>query len=240
MWRNTVPTISPLTPGGFPRPRHRYHMPRSIWYARPGMSIRMIWLTFLAVTAVGCANIHASRPATAADPATAQPAWWLEQPAVVSVQSTRFDALYGSTEQSLRDRGFVLDRQDRRDGVLTSKPTITRQPLEFWRGDAVSSQALAESALATVRRTVHIRIARRDDGRFELTPRVVVERFVQRERRMTAAVNYTGSLGTGAVEGSAEEDRGETAYNAYWYATGRDHDLEQALAADIRKNLSRF
>ena len=198
-------------------------------------------LLMLALALIGgCANTRATRPATAADPATAQPAWWLALPAVAHVQSTRFDALYAAAEATLRDRMFVLDRQDRRGGLITSKATITKQPLEFWRGDAVSGQALAESTVATVRRTVHIEIARQDDGRFELTPKVVVERFAQRERRMTATVNYTGALGGGQVEGSLEEDRGEAIANTYWYATGRDHDLERVLAEDIQKKMSSF
>lgn len=189
--------------------------------------------------ASGCAQTTASRPATTADAATAQPAWWLALPATENVQAMRFDALYDSAESALRGRSFILDRQDRRGGVITTKPTITKQAMEFWRGDAVTSQALAESAVATVRRTVRIEIARRDDGRFELIPKVVVERFSQRELRMTAVVNYAGGFSGGQVEGSAEEDRGVAVANSYWYAVGRDYDLERALAEDIRKGLAR-
>ena len=74
----------------------------------------------------------------------------------------------------------MLDRQDFRAGVITTKPLVSKQFWELWRNDVVTLSDMANSSLATHRRTLRFDIDRKDAGGYVATPRVVVERVQPR------------------------------------------------------------
>jgi hypothetical protein len=98
-----------------------------------------------------------------------------------------------------------------------------------------------ESTLGTVRRSVRVEVVRREDGTFEASPKVVVERYAQSERRVTSVARYTEVLGVDPLqEGSRARDRlGAELPLAYWYALGRDEPLERQIVEDVRRDLRR-
>ena len=172
-------------------------------------------------------------------PESALPDYWLRQDAVARVTHNDFDALWKATREALQSRSFTVDRVDARNGVMTTFPQVSKQAFEFWRNDAGTLPAVMESTLGTVRRTVRVQVERRDDGSYVATPKVVVERYAQAERRVTSVARYSEVLGLDPLqEGSRERDRrGAGLPAAYWYALDRDEPLERQIADDVRQDL---
>jgi len=211
------------------------HPPLSILHPR---FLSVVTLALLTLTLVGCAapgsQTHRDLP-----PESAAPEYWLRKPAVASVSDGDFNRLWGACRRAVQSRSFVVDRVDLRDGVMTTFPTVSKQIFEPWRNDAGSFPAVLESTIGTVRRSVRVQVVRRDDGTYEATPKVVVERYEQAERRVTSVARYTEVLGVDpAQQGTRERDRlGADLPVAYWYALGRDEPLERQIADDVRRDL---
>jgi hypothetical protein len=185
----------------------------------------------------GCAT-SASRAQTGGDPAAAKPARPSQAPGIVHDD---FDALWNAAEAAVRKRLFRIARTDYRAGILTTEPMVSKQFFELWRTDAVTAGDVAESSLATVRRTIEIEIEPTEDGRFRATPSVLVERYSAAERRITSAVFYRSLFRRQAVRasGTRETDRGIILPGRYWYEIGDDRALERELRQSIRSRLKR-
>lgn len=204
-------------------------------------------IAILATTQTGCIlgrqNPAATQPATTIDPKTAQPAYWLDQPAVVHVRSSDYDALWNACRLAAEADGFVIDRRDYRDGLLYTQPLGSKQFYEFWHGDVRTAHDLAQSSLGMIRRTVQFRITPRPDadgGGFEATPRVLVERDSLIERRITSVDQYQNAFAIQTMDVARETERSGAELPAeYWYAIGRDAALERHLADAIRDRLPR-
>src|SRR4051812_8500406 len=65
-------------------------------------------------------NPAATQPATAIDPITTQPSYWLSQPAAAQAKANNFDTLWDVSKETARDYLFALDREDYRAGVITT------------------------------------------------------------------------------------------------------------------------
>lgn len=213
--------------------RRRRHTPWRPFILHPSALV----LTLL----VGCATppgvpkvdpIHAPPEVATLD-------YWLAQPPSVVVQGTDYDKLWRACEAAVDDRLFALERRDYRDGVLTTRPLLGGQLLEFWRSDIADGYSMAESNIASVRRTVQFRIVPIDGGFFEVQPKVVVERHTLQERRVTLGMLNRNAFGGSAVVGVNDYDATVTTLPDYWFATRRDENLESRLADDIRKRLAR-
>jgi len=180
----------------------------------------------------------ATQPATAIDPKQAQPAYWLDQPAVVKMSSPDFDLLWNACRDSAEADGFTIDRTDYRDGVLTTLPLPSRQVYEFWRGDIATHRDLTQSTLGSMRRTIHFAIRRLDDGSFEATPKVLVERDSLIERRITSVDQYQAVFSIQTVDVARETEKtGDAVQPEYWYSVARDFALERKLADAVRRRL---
>jgi hypothetical protein len=181
----------------------------------------------MAFTIVGCS----SSPAALA-PATA--------PAVV-VASTDFDQLWDASAAVAEDLKFALDRQDRRSGTLTTLPLTSAQAFEFWRNDVRTTEALAESTLANIRRTLIVRIEERTgvtgQRAFVAVPKVIVERQAQAERRITNVAGFRQIYRRNDQFGTRETDQGLVQPRVYWYETGTDADLERYVAEKINARM---
>jgi len=186
----------------------------------------------------GPSNPAATQPATAIDPQQATPQFWLDQPPAAQVSSDRFQSLWDACRESARDRFFNIDRDDYREGLLTTFPVISEQFFEPWRRDVGDGRELLQSSLATVRRTLRFEFVRDENqNSWTVTPKVLVERYSLAERRITSVTQYRT-----IIQGSVEPDRpgpdGKRIPNAYWYAIGRDTALEKTLAREIRDQVS--
>ena len=79
-------------------------------------------------------------------------------PATPATTSEDFNALWDAATQVLREKHFVIDRADRRAGVITTFPLVGRYWFEFWRQDARSGRDLAEGTVQTVYRQVTVTV----------------------------------------------------------------------------------
>lgn len=210
----------------------------------PAFSWLLAPVSCLLACVLGCItrpqNPAATQPATAIDPQFAQPAHWLQQPPTASVNDADFQRLWNAASDVARDYGFKLDRLDMRGGVLTTDPRVSPQFFEIWRGDAGTPQAWVESSIAAVRRTLRFEFSRDEStGVTTVSPKVLVERQAQADRRVTSVVQYRTAVSPAAVaeRGSRERDAGVEIPTKYWYATGRDTELEEKLAGEIGRRV---
>jgi hypothetical protein len=187
-----------------------------------------------------CAGCHASGDpdaglrATQSEPQLAKFSYWANQPGVASATSDDFDKLWRACRRATTGASYTIDRVDYRRGRLTTLPLVSKQVFEPWRNDLATAADVTESTLSTIRRTVQWDVTKQDDGSFRATPKVVVERYVMEERRLTSAMQYQEIFSDAhKVEGSPLNDEGIDAPEVYWYATGRDRNLEKRLAATV-------
>jgi hypothetical protein len=195
---------------------------------------RIVCLT-LALLPTGCIigreHPAATQPATAIDPKSAQPAFWLDQPAVVKITAADFDQLWNACRESARAAGFTIDRSDYRAGLITTLPLVSRQVYEFWRGDVATHHDLTQSTLGTMRRTVRFDIRRLEDGTYQAEPKVLVERDSMIERRITSVDQYQNVFSIQTIDVARETEKtGTEIPSEYWYSVGRDPALERRLA----------
>jgi hypothetical protein len=194
------------------------------------------WSAVILLLVCGCASepapIPTTQPGTAVAAPEATPKYWLDKPAVAAVSAGDFTRLWEACADTVRNYQFPLDREDYRDGVLTSLPVISRQVFEPWRRDAGTHHAVWQSTLDTIRRTIRFDVARDEDGQFVARPRVLVERLSQLQRRITSASEYT--LVFTAPGANLTTDQGVILPARYWYAIGRDEAMEKDLADSVR------
>lgn len=183
----------------------------------------------------GCITARPGPVATAVPEERATPGYWYEQPAAAGVVHDDFDLLWQAAERTARNRLFQIDRTDYRNGILTTRPLVSQQLFEPWRSDT-PLQGQAQSTLGTVRRTIRFEIERAEDGTYTLLPKVLVERQSIPQQRITNAAHYRAAVM--AAPGQVS-DEGARLPGQYWYAIGRDADLERALAAEIQRRLRR-
>lgn len=177
--------------------------------------------------------------ATAIPVEQADPDYWLQQPANVSARFTDFDKLFDACQHVANRRGFRIDRADFRAALLTTKPLTSSQIFEPFISDITTVQAGVRSNLATYRRTVFFEFARTETEPpvFTVTPKVLIERQATRNGRAGPAVVSTAAVNPTLVIGSREQDAGQFIPVTYWYATGRDAELERRFVRDLTTRL---
>ena len=180
----------------------------------------------------------ATQPATAIDLNTVKPSYWLDQPAVAHIRSRSFDALWDACRSAAQADGFLVDRRDYREGVMTTLPLLSKQVYEIWRGDVVTAHDLAQSSLGMMRRTARFDITRLPDGSFQASPKVLVERDSLIARRITSVDQYQNAFAIQTQDVARETQRsGQELPAEYWYPVGRDRALEKQLANSARDRL---
>jgi hypothetical protein len=212
--------------------------PTTLVTAATAVAIGLGWLSGCIT---GQSNPAATQPAAALDVATSQPTYWLNQPVVAEVPGKNFDTLWESAKDTVRAYLFTLDRQDYRSGVITTAPEISKQFFEFWRHDAGTPYDAFSNTMGAIRRTIRFEVARNADNTFTLVPKVLVERQSIFERRVTDVSQYrfafAGPLRVQPARTVVTLDP-ETYQDVpvkYWYAIGRDGEMEKQLAERVRK-----
>lgn len=211
--------------------------------SRRAMLLRVLALVGIAAGGTGGCITHATnpaatRPATALDARTAHADYWWAQPAVASVTSSDFQPLWDACRDAALGRQFTIDRMDYRDGLMTTQPLTSKQLFEFWRTDVPTFAEVARSSLLTERRTIQFQFFRRAGGAaYTAFPRVLIERHAVRARRITNPRQFQAMTSIAVPEMPAAAGS-EPVPTDYWYVTGRDHALEQALAQDVSRRIS--
>ncbi len=193
-----------------------------------------LYMVIVAVALTGCAGGMSRRGVALAPTTQATTARAAREN---TVAANNFDRLWRACADAARDRRFVIDRRDYRGGVLTTEPLVSAQFFEPWRRDAITPDAVAESSLATIRRTIRFEFTRQEGDRFTVIPRVTVERYSSGERRITSATLYRSAFRRTTATGTRESDRGVVLPPRYWYNVGNDAALEKALAEAVRRRL---
>ena len=190
-------------------------------------------------------NPAATQPATAIDPATTQPYYWLAKPAAAQVQGRDFDTVWDVCKSTARDYLFALDRVDYRSGVVSTVPLVSKQWFEPWRPDTGSISEAFANSLGAIRRTLRFEVSRNDDGTYTIAPKVLIEREVILERNVTDVSQYRFAFAGPATKIPAREavtlepDTYPDVPIKYWYPTGRDAGMEVDVAKRVRKTLAK-
>jgi len=154
-----------------------------------------------------------------------------------------FEALWQASREVLRRYDFPLDRQDRRDGVITTLPLTGKQFFEFWRHDAVGSADEAESTVQTLYKRATVRIRRSSDEADTYQAEVIVQ--VYRSDRPQPQVTSTSEAYSlfrlpgddGArnmlLDKGRDELGRETDESEWIVPLGRDRNLETIMAMKI-------
>jgi hypothetical protein len=171
-----------------------------------------------------------------------EPGFYYRKPAAATVVAPAFDALWAHINRVTRNAGFYPDLEDHRLGLYISRPLVNSQWFEPWRGDTVTVYDRLDASVATHRRTVRWEVAREADGTFRAVPKVLVERYSLLEHRVTTGAQYNEIFALTREEVRNQElralDPSQFADGpvpvTYWYATGRDEDLEKWLASHVQ------
>jgi hypothetical protein len=178
-------------------------------------------------SAPGCignkpANPAATQPVTNVPPETAQPDYWLSQPASAEVTADSFDTLFAAAEAAAHRFWFPIDLRDYRRGLLKTEPVTSKQFFEFWRKDSASFRDVEENSLGPIRRTVYFQFTHNLDGTYTVAPKVLIERM---------------SIVDPQYAPPADQPTESKEPRQYWYSLRRDTILEGKIAASIQEKL---
>jgi hypothetical protein len=166
-------------------------------------------------------------------------------PTVLAARDRAFEAVWQAAEEVLREHRFTIDRADRRDGVITALPLLSRHGLELWRKDAVTDRDRLEGTLQTIYRQVTVRLRRRDPAKDKDLPQgeyvadvaVRVTRSNKPALQVTSAADaYDLFFAPGAIGRSyAEAGCTAAAPRQEKVDLGRDENLEAVLRGRIHR-----
>jgi hypothetical protein len=163
-----------------------------------------------------------------------QPDYWWNRPATAKADCGDFDKLWNACKGELYVRLFPLDREQYREGLISSESVVSQQFFEPWRRDTATLGDLAESSLSTIRRTVRIEVSRQPDGSYIASPKVLVERWAFAERRLTSITQYHEAFSGSRVSADPDDPNASLLQAVYWYPVRRDTNLEKAMAESIQ------
>ena len=156
-------------------------------------------------------------------------------PLILSVDP---ESLWQISQAELKKRGFRLDRVDRRSGIIETFRTTSGQWFEFWRRDTAGPDALAESSLRTIRRSVRLEISSVPLGQYRLRCIVTVEKLSTEPTfisgRVRARTIFSGAAGRVPGLGTGQKNEQQTS----WVPLGRDPALESDILESIKNTLN--
>ena len=174
----------------------------------------------------------------------------------LEVRPANYDTAFDATVAALRDEQFLLDRVDRRLGVITTRPRPASSFLEPWKGDNSTPAQAVESTLHYERRVVRIEFdpvggLEPETGPAALPPFgqvspaqpffipadhrgtlvVNVRCFVERSHRPGLQVPTMAVRRSNVTIDPALQERGVT--NQFWEPIARDAQMESRLRQRI-------
>ena len=79
------------------------------------------------------------------------------------IAEAEYDRVYDAAVDVLREMRFVVERQDRRFGVITTRPLISASIVEPWHDDNLTGEQAWEATLNHQRRQVRVMLNRRGE-----------------------------------------------------------------------------
>jgi hypothetical protein len=158
-----------------------------------------------------------------------------EAPNVCFVTITDHQTVWERTVAVVHDY-FEIARENRLDGVIETQAKVGASVFEPWHRDTVGLENRLEATLQSVRRRAFITVAKADGGH-TLTVEVLKER--------EDGGNLNGSSPNGATFEKAQPTEADlSGTNEHpaavgWISLGRDKLLEERIARDLKRRLSR-
>jgi hypothetical protein len=147
------------------------------------------------------------------------------------VYKANYDRVWEQALQILAKTGFILDRQDYRLGVLTTRTLPSSQIVEFWKPQQTDSSSAWENTINTQRRMVRITIAKvpHKPEFYEIAIQVLVERETNPSEVLGGPLFAEGS-GFGRAAVSLGSDYAPPVpEKEIWIRIGHDPKLEKKL-----------
>lgn len=150
------------------------------------------------------------------------------------IADENFNAVWDATNEVLRKYRFVIDRADRREGVITTYPMIGRHWFEFWRKDAITRRDVAEGTIQTVYRQVTVNIHRQADGKEYLAAvRVLITRSNLTNPQVTSTSDAYDLFRNSGIPRDASPTGLEIPSESNSVPIGKDENLGQILQQEI-------
>ena len=171
-----------------------------------------------------------------------------------------FEAVWTASRDVLKRSGFTLDRQDRRDGVITTWAVPSGQIFEFWRKDAATLFHHEENTVQTILRAVKVSIHQIEGtDKFDIDVEVLMARSDRKPAQLTSSSQYkkltkvsfpeTISFSDLRYDEASPSDQtpidrsdpwGDVSIRAQLVPLGRDNDLEHSLTKEIQKRAAHY
>jgi hypothetical protein len=157
-------------------------------------------------------------------------------PMALVVEKGEYDLAWDETLDVLNEHYFIPDRQDRRDGLIVTYPTLSKQWFEFWRDDAQGSYDVSESSLQSIRRIVRVKFISEGE-RVQIQMAVTIQRKNQSQRQVTTSSGAFQVFRDRVplVETGQAADRSDI---VTWNDMGQDVKLANYLLERIERRLS--
>ena len=156
----------------------------------------------------------------------------------VEIERASFDEVWQACLGSVKQRGLQVDREDRRFGLIVTKPVVGKQFFEFWRKDAVTSNDVMLSSLHTVRRVVKIQIVPQGTMRFGVNVEAHVERAsIPGDQLDNTAEAFELLNRQGVPASPSRRDYTRPQREPVWVDIGREPAMERVLMEDIVRRL---
>lgn len=153
-----------------------------------------------------------------------------EQPTAATIEEQEVQPLWDASLNVLRKFDFQPDRQDRAMGMITTLPTTSMQPGEFWRQDVADPYSQTQAALHTIQRQVTVRFPKDPARRIEV--QVDVYRLSVAESQITTASSAIQSF-SGVLPDTEGGYHGPARGPKNWVLMGRDAAMEDRLLRRI-------
>ena len=190
---------------------------------------------------LAAATATATKPAASQPSRTAQRSIWLANAKNASVQTvanSRYTIIWLQTLRLIQRLGYRVNWQDRTLGIITTRPRIGPQIVEWWRPDQTSADSAMESTFNTFRRSLRFVITRLKGHQFQISVEVLVERRVNPTESL-GPVAFTGISAFGASQFPLEASHLQpgTPQTQYWVMVGHDPALEKKILRKLSKHI---
>lgn len=157
-----------------------------------------------------------------------------------SIYGGNYDVMWREARILLSQLGFRLDRQDYRQGVMTTLPLESPNVMEFWAPDREGFKSSLESTVNFYRRTIRVIIEPRNNYQ---SYRISVQALVERRTNPTEDLKGPVHAGAGAftrqqsglrsdfVQGTKED------LAPQWYVVGREPGFEEFILKKLLKKI---
>jgi len=181
-------------------------------------------------------------------------------PGPATAVERNFEAVWTASRHVLKHSGFTLDRQDRRDGVVTTMAIPSAQIFEFWRKDAATLFHHEENTVQTILRAVKVTIHQIDGtDKFGIDVEVLMARSDRKPALLSSSSQFqklTGAKFPAAISFSdlryddaspfdktpidRRDPWGDVSIRTQLVPLGRDSDLEHSFTVEIKKNAEKY